>query len=122
MEGDKFMKFDKISTIIGKRIQSARLVKGLTQEQLAEACSISTNHISSVETGHSNCSFSLMISICNALDITPNFIFSDFISNENDSLEFMDKDILSTYLKLKPQSKDLVNDVITRIYDIQKQR
>jgi len=116
------MKSDKISTIIGKRIQSARLVKGLTQEQLAEACNISTNHISSIETGHSNCSFSLMISICNVLDITPNFLFTDFISSKNDSVEFMDKNTLSTYLKLKPQNKDFINDVIKHIYDIQRQR
>lgn len=116
------MKSDEMSKIIGKRIQSARLLKGLTQEQLSEACNVSTNHISSVETGNSNCSFSLMISICNTLDITPNFMFSDFFSSKNDSVEFMDKDVLLTYLKLKPQGKDFINDAITRIYNIQKQR
>ena len=55
------MKSDKISIIVGKRIQSARLSKGLTQEQLAEKCNVSTNHISSIETGNSSFSFPLLI-------------------------------------------------------------
>lgn len=116
------MNFDKISVSIGKKIQTARLSKGLTQEQLSEKCNISTNHISSVETGHSNCSFSLMIAICNTLDITPNYIFSDFISSKNDTIETIDQDILLTYLKLKPQSKKFVDDAINQIYNIQKHR
>ena len=116
------MKSDEISNVIGKRIQSARLAKNLTQEQLAESCNVSTNHISSIETGHSSCSFSLMISICNVLDITPNYIFTDFISSKNDTIEFADKDVLLTYQKLKPQSKEFINDAIFKIYDIQKSR
>ena len=113
---------DKISVTIGKKIQTARLIKGLTQEQLAEKCNVSTNHISSVETGHSNCSFSLMILICNVLDITPNYIFSNFISNKNDDIEAIDKDVLLTYLKLKPQGKKFIDNAITQLYDIQKHR
>ena len=116
------MKSEEITNYIGKQIQSARLAKNLTQEQLAEKCGASTNHISAVENGHSNCSFSLMISICNVLDITPNYLFSDFIKNKNDSVNFIDKDILITYLKLKPQSKEFIDDAITRVYNIQKMR
>ena len=37
--------------IIGKRIQTARVKAGLTQEQLAEKLQISTNYLSKVETG-----------------------------------------------------------------------
>lgn len=116
------MNYDKISVIVGKNIQSARLVKGLTQEQLSEKCNVSPNHISAVENGNSNCSFSLMLSICDALDVTPNYIFSDFISSKNDTIETIDKDVLLIYLKLKPQSKKFINNAIYEVYNIQKQR
>lgn len=116
------MIFDKMSVLIGKKIQTARLNKGLTQEQLSEKCNVSTNHISSIENGHSNCSFPLMILICNNLDITPNYIFSDFIFSKNDTIESIDKDVLLTYLKLKPQGKKFIDNAIMQIYDIQKHR
>lgn len=116
------MNYDKMSLIIGKNIQSARLVKGLTQEQLSEKCNVSPNHISSVENENSNCSFSLMLSICNVLDVTPNYIFADFIFSKNDTIETMDKNLLLTYLKLKPQSKKFINNAINEVYKIQKQR
>ena len=116
------MKSDKISIIVGKRIQSARLSKGLTQEQLAEKCNVSTNHISSIETGNSSFSFPLLISLCNGLDITPNYIFADFFSSSNDSLTLIDKDVLLTYMKLNDESKKFVNSVITQIYKIQTRR
>ncbi len=113
------MKSDEISIIIGKRIQTARLSKGITQESLAEKCNISTNHISSIETGHSSFSFSVLISLCNCLDITPNYIFSDFFSNNNDYIEPIDKDVLLTYLKLNNSSKEFINTAINQVYNIQ---
>ena len=116
------MKSDEITISIGKKIQSARLLKKITQEELAEKCSASTNHISAVENGHSNCSFTLMVSICNVLDITPNYLFSDFINSKNDSIDFIDNDVLITYLKLKPQSKEFIDDAIDKVYHIQKMR
>ena len=116
------MKSEEITNSIGKKIQSARLIKNLTQEQLAEKCNSSTNHISAIENGHSNCSFSLMISICNNLDITPNYLFEDFIKSKNDSINYINNDILTTYLKLKPKSKEFIDDAIVKVYSIQKMR
>ena len=114
------MKQNEMSLMIGVRLQKARKAKGLTQEQLAEKCNISTNHISAIETGYSNFSFSLLVLICNNLDITPNYLFKDFIASKRDSLELVNRNVLLTYLKLNPQNKEFIDDTIYKVYNLQK--
>lgn len=120
------MKNDNRAKIIGKKIKSVRVSKGLTQIKLAEICDASANHISSIETGSSNGSFSLLISICNALEITPDFLFKDFLStntvNISNDIELIDSDTLSKYLKLKPKSRNIVDNMIIEMYNIQKSK
>ena len=53
---------------LGIRIRKARLERGMTQEQLAEACGVGTSHISHIETGAAYISMSVFITIVNALD------------------------------------------------------
>ena len=74
---------------IGNNIQLARLKMGLTQENLAEKCDVSTNYISSLERGITSGSIPLIINICNILNITPNFLFNRVIDIE----KLNDKDI-----------------------------
>lgn len=47
----------------GKRIQTLRKAKGLTQEQLSEELNISTVHLAKIETGSRGCSLDILISI-----------------------------------------------------------
>lgn len=116
MKNSKFLKH------IGLNIQTARLKKGITQEQLAEKCNVSTKYISSIETGKSSGSTSLIIDICNALDISPNYIFNKTIRSANDSIDVLPSEISLTYLKLKDDNKSFVNHTITHLYSMQKKR
>lgn len=50
---------------VGHNIQVARMKKGLTQEQLAEKCNVSTQYIGSIERGKTPGSMLLIIDICN---------------------------------------------------------
>lgn len=43
---------------LGRKIKVLRLAKGLSQEQLAEACGLSTSYISYIETGKKKINFS----------------------------------------------------------------
>ena len=65
---------------IGKKIKIARLKAEYTQEQLAEKLSLSTRYISQLERGIAFGSASTIISVCKALDINANFLFSDIIN------------------------------------------
>ncbi len=53
---------------IGIRLRQARLRKGLTQEQLAEAVGVGVTHISHLETGAGTVSLKVFIALLNHLD------------------------------------------------------
>lgn len=59
-----------INVEIGKQIHNARVERGITQEQLAEALEMSPQYISSVERGASGISLSALKCICNALSVS----------------------------------------------------
>lgn len=108
--------------IIGQNIQKARLNKNITQEYLAEKCGVSSNHISMLERGLSSGSISLIMNICNTLEVSPNFIFKNTISSCTDNIKIMSDDIATTYLKLKEENKSFVNQTINHLYFMQKKR
>lgn len=53
---------------IGQRIRRVRKAKRLSQEQLAEKVSISTTHMSHIETGNTKLSLEVFCAISQALD------------------------------------------------------
>lgn len=55
---------------LGINIKSARLRKGLSQEELAEVCDISRNSISLIETGKINPTILKVVDISKALDVS----------------------------------------------------
>lgn len=63
---------------IGSRIAQCRKEKKLTQAQLGEIVNLSKNHISTVENGGSY-SLDTLLVICDALDVTPDYVLSGTI-------------------------------------------
>ena len=107
---------------VGHNIQVARMKKGLTQGQLAEKCNVSTQYIGSIERGKTPGSMLLIIDICNVLDISPNYIFSKLIKNNNDSIDILPVESNIEYLKLKPDNKEFVKQTINHLYSMQNKR
>jgi len=64
---------------VGQNVKQARLLKKMTQEQLAEGIGKSTNFISLVERGESGVSLSTLVDICNVLQIDSSLVFSELI-------------------------------------------
>jgi len=107
---------------IGKKIKIARLKAEYTQEQLAEKLSLSTRYISQLERGIAFGSASTIISVCKALDINANFLFSDVI-NVTDSPSVNDlvgQNFIENYLKLDDYNKLIVNALTNELVKIQK--
>ena len=107
---------------IGKKIKIARLKAEYTQEQLAEKLSLSTRYISQLERGIAVGSASTIISVCKALDINANFLFSDII-NVTDSPSVNDlvgQNFIENYLKLDDYNKLIVNALTNELVKIQK--
>lgn len=118
------MKKEIVLKSIGNNIQLARLKKGLTQEMLAEKCDVSAKYISALERGITASSISLIIDICNVLEITPNYIFNDVIDVQSFSnhVDVIDKETLIIYEKLKEENKDFLKHAIFHLYSMQKKR
>lgn len=107
---------------VGHNIQVARMKKGLTQEQLAEKCNVSTQYIGSIKRGKTPGSMLLIIDKCNVLDISPNYIFNKLVKNSNDSIDILPTESNIEYLKLKPENKEFVKQTINHLYSMQNKR
>lgn len=59
---------------IGCRIAERRKHQCISQQYLAEILGISNNHLSSIERGKAGPSLEVLVGICNALRITPDFL------------------------------------------------
>lgn len=64
-----------IHEILGKRIQSFRKKKGLTQLQLAEMANLSLKHLGEIERGRGNPTLESLHNLCVAFDISLKMLF-----------------------------------------------
>ena len=70
---------------IGARIKAARILKGLTQDNLAEKLDVSTCCISRYVTGVSIASGATLIRISQILDVGIEYLLYDYVSKPSDS-------------------------------------
>ncbi|MGN0500527.1 MAG: helix-turn-helix domain-containing protein [Ruminococcus sp.] len=63
--------------IIGNKLLTFRKQKGLTQAEIAELAEISDRTYADIERGSTNMRMETLVSICKALNITPNQILID---------------------------------------------
>ena len=78
---------------IGKRIKIARIRKNLTQEAIAEKISITSQHMSNIETGHSSVSLPTLVAIANILAVSVDELLCDTIVNSKIIFEKEAKDL-----------------------------
>lgn len=63
--------------ITGERIRKMRLLRGMTQEKLAEAAEMSVNYLSNVENGHDICGTQRLLAIANVLQASMDYLLAD---------------------------------------------
>lgn len=71
---------------LGQRIRKARKQQGLTQEQLAEACDLSTAHIGHIERGTRALSIESLITLANVLNVSTDYLLLDVSGNSENKL------------------------------------
>ncbi len=59
-------------TLLGKRIADLRRQQNMSQTKLAEKANLSNNYLSHIETSRSIPSLETLMSLCDALNVTPN--------------------------------------------------
>lgn len=75
-------------TLLGKRIRKQRVYLALTQEKLAERAGVSPSFIGHLEQGSRAASVHTLVSLCRALNVTPNFLLQDCFDELPAALDF----------------------------------
>ena len=105
---------------IGKKIKLARAKAEYTQEQLAEKLSLSPRYISQLERGIAFGSASTIVSLCKALNISSDFLFSDFIeSDSSEYISMIDNKFLENYYQLNEYNKKVINRLTNDLIKLQ---
>ena len=94
--------------LIGQKIKEVRTGKKLTQEYLAEKTGVNVSHISNIETNKVKVSLTLLVGICNALDVTMDYLLANEYHTPSSATERelfntikdMDSTKLETLLKI----------------------
>lgn len=73
---------------MGRRVRKHRVYLGYTQEQLAEKAGVSASFIGHIEQGTRIASVHTLVSLCRALDVTPNFLLQDAFENISPGVDF----------------------------------
>lgn len=68
---------------IGQRIAKRRIQMGLKQNMLAERLDLSNNYLSSIERGKEKPSLEVIVNICNALQVTPDYLLMGNMYSNN---------------------------------------
>ncbi len=117
------LNIDEAVANLGKRIQEARLLRNITQDQLAEKCNVTSKHISAIERGTSTGSVTLILNICNILNITPNALFVDcFPMDTNNIIPIEKHDIILKYAKLTHSNQKFIDSAIEHSYEEQTRK
>lgn len=93
---------------ISKKIKETRLSKGLTQEYIANMADVNTSHISNIENNRVKISLTTLVQICNAMDVTVDYI----LSSEYTSASSLDNEILKELHTCSDEKKQKVLQMI----------
>lgn len=94
-------------TAIGKRISTIRKKQKLSQNQLAEKADISNNYLSHIETSRSIPSLETLMSICSALDTTPDTLL---LGTQKNNKSYLNDDITNILNSCTNEQKQLILD------------
>lgn len=103
---------DDVLNTIGKKFKQARLSKKYTQEYVSENIDISIDLLRNIENGRNIGSIPTLLNLCNFLEISPNYIFSDLLTFEEPTL---DTSLMSYIKQFSDDDKELFKKIIIHI-------
>lgn len=90
---------------IGQRIKEIRCEKHLTQEYIANITGVNVSHISNIETNKVKVSLTLLVGICNALDVTMDYL----LENEYHSPDSItEKELFNTIKDMEKSKQEIL--------------
>ena len=105
---------------IGKKLKLARTKTKYTQEVLAEKTSLSPRYISQLERGIAFGSATTIVSLCNALNISTDFLFSGLIDTSSSTFaDLVDNKFLEDYSQLNDYNKKVISRLANDLVKLQ---
>ena len=95
--------------LIGSKIRHYREAKGFSQEELADIVDATERHLRNVEYGQKGLSVHMLISLANALDITPDILLSDYLTGSNDT---QNTELIALLNDCNPTERALLMDML----------
>lgn len=95
--------------LLGQRIRQQRNSLHISQAELAERIDVSTNFIGQIERGDRKPSLETLVSLCNAMGVSMDYILSDNIDRTEDQLTF---DIINKLSPLPIDDKEFLYHTI----------
>ena len=108
---EKFLE-SNVPYAVGQNIKRIRLLKGLSQENLANALDKSINFISLVENGKTGISIPTLIGFCKELEVDANTILSGIVPVPETNVDAFITQSLNLF---DEKDKAMVTDLITYI-------
>lgn len=102
----KELHFEKI----GKNIRTSRIERHCTQEYIANKVGVNVSHISNIENNRVKVSLTTLVAICNALNLTVDYILKDEYENNADSA--IDREIMKELASCSPEKKEKILKII----------
>ena len=84
---------------LGRKIREKRKQSGLTSQQLADLCHVHDGYIRQLESGKKVPSMPLLLSLCDELETSPNYLLEYAEAGD-------DKQLLNRLYKLSPEQKN----------------
>ncbi len=102
---------------IGKRIVRRRKSLKISQIDLAEKIGISNNYLSSIEHGKEKPSLDILVKICNAISVTPDYLIMGNMYSNN-----VPQNIADSLQLCSSRDVDLVNTLVQRMVELQVEK
>ena len=103
---------------LGKKIRNLRITNQLSQAELAESIDVSTNYIGQIERGDRKPSLETVVSLCEILHTSLDYVLSDSLSSADDYIIF---NIESELTKLSTDEKQYFYQMIASYLELKKQ-
>lgn len=99
--------------VFGKKLNYIRKKRKLTSEQLGEMCDVNAGYIRQIESGNRVPSFQLFIELCNALNVSSDYLLGLEISGND--VEDVYSVVFTKVKKLPPEQVEMLNCIMDTV-------
>ena len=100
--------------LLGKRINTARKDRGITGEQLSEACNINPTYLRQIECGARIPSLPMFVTLCRELRVSPTYLLAEVLPE----CDFQEMDtLLELWQQATPSQLKIITSMVKSALD-----